>query len=83
MTFTMYSTPWCGYCKRLKGSLSREGITFEEVNIERDTDAAKLVMSVNGGNATVPTLAFADGTFMTNPSPAQVKAKIGPNERPR
>lgn len=78
MTFTMYSTPWCGYCKRLKGSLNREGITFDEVNIEADRAAARLVMSVNDGNATVPTLAFHDGTFLTNPSPAQVKAKLTP-----
>lgn len=76
MTFTMYSTPWCGYCKRLKGILTREGITFDEVDIEADEAAEKLVMSVNDGNATVPTLAFSDGTFLTNPSPAQVKAKI-------
>lgn len=76
MTFTMYSTPWCGYCKRLKGSLTREGIMFDEVDIEADESAAKLVMSVNGGDATVPTLEFSDGTFMTNPSPAEVKAKL-------
>lgn len=76
MTFTMYSTPWCGYCRRLKGSLSREGITFDEVDIEADESAAELVMSVNEGNATVPTLVFSDGTFLTNPSPAEVKAKL-------
>lgn len=76
MTFTMYSTPWCGYCRRLKGSLTREGITFDEVDIEADTAAARLVKSVNGGNATVPTLVFSDGTALTNPSPAQVKAKL-------
>jgi mycoredoxin len=23
---TMYSTPWCGYCIRLKGQMDREGI---------------------------------------------------------
>lgn len=76
MTFTMYSTPWCGYCKRLKGTLTREGITFDEVDIEADASAADLVMSVNGGNATVPTLEFSDGTFLTNPSPAEVKSKL-------
>ncbi len=30
-TFTMYSTPWCGYCHRLKSQLDREGIPFEIV----------------------------------------------------
>ena len=32
--FTLYSTPWCGYCHRLKGQLKREGIEFDEVDIE-------------------------------------------------
>lgn len=74
--FTMYSTPWCGYCHRLKSQLDREGIAFEVVDIEQDPSAAELVMSVNGGNQTVPTLVYADGTAQTNPSVAQVKAKL-------
>ena len=73
---TMYSTPWCGYCHRLKSQLDREGIAFEVVDIEQDPSAADLVMSVNGGNQTVPTLVYPDGSAQTNPSVAQVKAKI-------
>lgn len=75
-TFTMYSTPWCGYCHRLKGQLDREGITFDVVDIEQDPEAAKIVESANNGNQTVPTLVYADGTAQTNPSLAQVKAKL-------
>lgn len=74
--FTMFSTPWCGYCHRLKGQLEREGIAFTEVDIEQDPDSALIVESVNNGNQTVPTLLFADGTAMTNPSLAQVKERI-------
>ncbi len=76
MSFTMYSTPWCGYCHRLKSQLDREGIAFEIVDIEKDEDAAFRVMQVNGGNQTVPTLVYADGSAQTNPSLAQVKAKL-------
>jgi mycoredoxin len=75
-TFTMYTTPWCGYCQRLKGQLGREGITFAEVNIEEHPDAAKIVEQANNGNQTVPTLVYADGTAQTNPSVAQVKEKL-------
>jgi mycoredoxin len=74
--FTMYSTPWCGYCHRLKGQLKRAGIEFEEVDIEQVPDAAEIVEQVNNGNQTVPTLVFFDGTAMTNPSLAQVVDKI-------
>ncbi len=74
--FTMYSTPWCGYCHRLKGQLDREGISFAVVDIAEDPAAADLVMAANGGNQTVPTLVYSDGSAQTNPSLAQVRAKL-------
>jgi mycoredoxin len=74
---TMYTTNWCGYCMRLKKLMQREGIDFAEVNIEVDEGAAELVMKANGGNRTVPTLVFADGSALTNPSIDQVKAQLG------
>lgn len=75
-TVTMYSTTWCGYCRRLKSMLDREGIGYTEVNIEDVPDAADLVMALNGGNQTVPTLLFPDGSAATNPSLAEVKARL-------
>ena len=74
---TMYTTPWCGYCVRLKKLMQLEGIAFAEVDIEQDDRAADLVMQANGGNRTVPTLLFTDGTALTNPSIDQVKAQLG------
>lgn len=73
----MYSTVWCGYCKRLKTMLKSEGIAFKEVDIEHDPEAAQFVMSVNGGNQTVPTVKFPDGSALTNPSLKDVKAQLG------
>lgn len=75
-SFTMYSTPWCGYCHRLRGQLDREGITYDVVDIEQQPEAAALVEQVNNGNQTVPTLVYSDGSAMTNPSLAQVKDKL-------
>lgn len=74
--FTLYSTSWCGYCSRLKSQLNREHIAFDEVNIEEKPEAAELVASLNGGNQTVPTLVFSDGSAMTNPSLREVTAKL-------
>ncbi|MGI8693464.1 MAG: mycoredoxin [Geodermatophilaceae bacterium] len=73
---TMYTTSWCGYCVRLKRMMQREDIQFAEVNIEQDEKAVELVMNVNGGNQTVPTLVFADGSALTNPTIDQVKSKL-------
>jgi mycoredoxin len=75
-TVTMYSTTWCGYCRRLKSQMEREGITYTEVDIEQQPDAAELVMRVNGGNQTVPTVVFPDGSAATNPSLAEVRARL-------
>jgi mycoredoxin len=73
---TMYTTSWCGYCMRLKKLMQREGVDFAEVNIETDERAADVVMQANGGNRTVPTLVFADGSALTNPSIEQVKSQL-------
>jgi mycoredoxin len=73
---TIYSTVWCGWCRRLKAQMERAGIDFREVDIEEDPAAAELVMSVNGGMQTVPTLVFPDGSALANPTLAQVKAQL-------
>ena len=73
---TMYTTVWCGYCRRLKTGLQREGIPFVEVDIEQDESAADTVMAVNGGNRTVPTLVLPDGSALTNPSLAEIKTRL-------
>jgi mycoredoxin len=72
----MYSTVWCGYCRRLKDQMDREGIDYRVVDIEADLVAARLVMSVNDGMQTVPTLVFPDGSALTNPTLAQVKKRL-------
>jgi mycoredoxin len=72
----MYTTTWCGYCKRLKRMMQDDGIVFAEVDIEKVPGTAEIVERVNNGNQTVPTLVFSDGTAMTNPSLAKVKEKL-------
>ena len=73
---TMYSTTWCGYCRRLKLQLDQVGLAYREIDIERDDEAAKFVEGVNGGNLTVPVIEFPDGRTATNPSLAQVQAGL-------
>jgi len=75
-SIVMYSTSWCGYCRRLKTQLESEGIGYTEVNIEEHPDTAAFVEQVNGGNRTVPTVVFPDGSAATNPSLAEVKQRL-------
>ena len=70
----------------------RAGIEYTEVDIERARAPPMSSWSVNGGNRTVPTVVFADGTAMTNPSlaagPGQARGlvtwrPISPADAPR
>lgn len=73
---TMYTTPWCGYCQRLKKQLASLGVEFNEINIEESPQAVEIVEKVNEGNQTVPTLVYSDGAAMTNPSAQSVLSKL-------
>ncbi|WP_069815639.1 mycoredoxin [Streptomyces sp. TP-A0874] len=80
-TVTMYSTTWCGYCRRLKSQMDREGIAYTEINIEQDPESAKFVEQVNDGNQLVPTVLVVpasggESVAMGNPSLAQVKQAL-------
>ena len=72
----MYSTPWCGYCHRLKRQLDKAGISYTEVDIEQEPEAAGVVERINNGNQTVPTVVFSDGTAMTIPSLVEITDKL-------
>ncbi|MEZ2390017.1 mycoredoxin [bacterium RCC_150] len=75
-TITMFSTTWCGYCNRLKKQLDAKGIAYNEINIEEVEGTAELVEKLNGGNQTVPTVLFPDGSAATNPSAAEVEQRL-------
>jgi mycoredoxin len=69
---TIYSTTWCGHCVRLKRQLQGAGVTFDEIDIDQVPEAEALVRAANDGDATVPTLVFADGRTLTNPPLTEV-----------
>ena len=72
----VYTTEWCGSCRRLKSQLTRDGVSFVEVDIERNDDAAAFVMAANNGKALVPTVEMPDGTTFGNPAASVVKAHL-------
>ena len=46
--FKVYSTPTCPECVRLKKFLSDMGISFEEVNVFENKDAADFIVKSTG-----------------------------------
>ena len=76
-TLTIFSTTWCGYCANLKRQLDSKQISYTEVDIEANPQAAHVVAEINGGNRVVPTVVFPDGSTATNPSLAEVRQRLG------
>ena len=60
----MYTTPWCRDCRSAKAFLAERAVPYDEVNIEQDPRAAELVMALNRGNRSVPTL-DVEGTVVS------------------
>lgn len=73
---TMFSTVWCGYCRRLKSQMSEAGIEFEVVDLdEASGEYDAKIMAASGGHRTVPTLDI-NGQLYVNPTIKDVKAAL-------
>lgn len=73
---TMYGTTWCGDCRRAKRVFEQEGVAYEFVDVEQDEAATELVLRLNDGRRSVPTIVFADGSVLVEPDAATLTAKL-------
>jgi mycoredoxin len=64
---TVYTTPFCGDCRRAKLFLKERGVAFREVNIEQSPEAQALVIRVNDGSRKVPTFEVDGRYFSVSP----------------
>ena len=71
-----YATPWCGDCRRAKRVFEALGVGYTYVDIEQDVHATRLVRELNSGMRSVPTIVFPDGTVLTEPTNAELEAKL-------
>lgn len=72
----MYTTAWCVDCWRAKQVMDSMQVEYTEVDITEDPDAAELVVRLNRGYRSVPTLIFPDGSVMTEPSRSALVEKL-------
>lgn len=73
----VYGTAWCGDCRRSKRFLDQHQVPYQWVDIDRDPAAVAVVMKINGGRRSVPTLVFPDGSTLTEPSNVELGQKLG------
>lgn len=76
-TITIYTTPWCGDCRRAKQFLKERGVAFDEVNVDESEEAEQLVLRVNNGRRKVPTIEVEGRFFACSPfDPRQLAEEL-------
>jgi len=74
---TMYTTSWCGDCRRAKLFLRERNVAFREVNVDENPEAEDLVMRVNDGRRKVPTFEVDGRYFACSPfDPYQLSSEL-------
>ena len=69
----VYGTSWCGDCHRTKRFLDRNQVPYRWVDADEVPGATEVVMAINRGRRSMPTLVFPDGTTMSEPSNPDLK----------
>jgi mycoredoxin len=72
----VYSTAWCGDCRRARRVIAEAGLTYREIDIERNVEAARLVECLNDGLRSVPTILLPDGRTLVEPTNATLAAAL-------
>lgn len=76
-TITVYGAYWCPDCRRSKQFLGEHQIPYNWVDIEQDKEGEAYVLKKNDGKRIIPTIEFADGSILVEPSNAAIAAKLG------
>jgi glutaredoxin-like protein len=74
---TVYGAPWCGDCRRAQRFFDEHRVAYEWVDLEEHPDAEAKVIAMNAGKRVIPTIVFPDGSFLAEPSSAELAEKLG------
>jgi mycoredoxin len=73
---TVYGTTWCRDCHLAKAVLELNGQNYAWVDIDQEPAAVEVVIRLNGGRRTVPTIVFPDGRVLVEPSRRELEAAL-------
>ena len=74
---TVYGAHWCPDCRRSKQFLGEHQIPYHWIDIEEDPQGEKLVIEKNNGKRIIPTIVFKDGSFLVEPTNAELAQQLG------
>ncbi|MGD8583851.1 MAG: glutaredoxin family protein [Chloroflexota bacterium] len=73
----LYVSSWCAHSRSIERFLDRNNVTVHKITVDGDDEARAELVALNNGYASVPTLVFADGTVLTEPTLDQLRRKMG------
>jgi glutaredoxin len=73
----VYGADWCIDCRRAKRFLTQYNVLYHWVNIEQDKEGEQLVLKLNKGMRSIPTIIFNDGSVLVEPSTNELARKLG------
>ncbi len=74
---TLYGAAWCPDCRRSKAFLAEQRIPFHYVDLEVHPEENATVERYNDGKRIIPTIVFADGSHLAEPSNEELADKLG------
>ncbi len=74
---TIYGTWWCGDCTRARRFFDRNNISYRWVDIDNDENGENFVLTTNSGMRSVPTILFANGSILVEPTEAEMRQALG------
>jgi len=74
---TVYGAYWCPDCRRSKKFLGEQFIPYRWVDIEQDAAGEAYVLEKNDGKRIIPLIEFQDGSFLVEPTNADLAKKLG------
>ncbi len=72
----LYGHSFCPQVHPVRATLEHSGVAYNYVDIHKDEAGRSRVQEINAGNESVPTLVFADGSTLTEPSRVTLLAHL-------
>ncbi|EEH66951.1 glutaredoxin [Actinomyces urogenitalis DSM 15434] len=74
-TIEFYGAQWCGDCRMAKRVLEDLQVPFTYHDLEKDESAVQAAIDISGQKH-IPVIQFSDGTFLVEPSKAELTTKV-------
>ena len=68
---------WSPHSSEVRDFLGRNFVPHQWLNVETDEDAKQLLNTTGADASSLPLVVFPDGSFLSNPSTAEVARKLG------